>query len=161
MLILQSVERDCNSDPKGQACVGSSFLYRLAHDRFFSNQGKGRDAIYAPMTDDQQVVAEAMLKNLFAVHPDTRFLIEDSITANGQVIQIPRRLLFKLDGYSIQMPSVTDWTEKRLVYPPQTQDRIDDRIRVARRLANYSMLDGMAGSEKTRLITMLSKGSQP
>lgn len=161
MLILQSSERACSSHSTGQSCAARSFTYRLARDRFFRVEGVGVQAAYATLNADQQLVAESALKALFDVHPDAQFVAEDVTAIDGQSVPIPRRLQFKLDGYSLTMPTLADWTARRLVYPPSMQARIDDRSRVASRLANYSMLEGMAPEAKARLVTILSQGTRP
>lgn len=161
MLILQSVEKACISDLAGRSCRGRSLMYRLAFERYFQIEGEGSNARYAPLDDTKLTMAELALKDLLDVHPDTRFVIEDQVISEGKIISIPRRLQFKLDGYSLPMPSVAEWSNRSFSYPTMMRDRVMDRIRIAKRLANYTMLDKMDQTTRARLVSVLSQGKLP
>ena len=159
MLILRSSEIACNSAPTGPACTNRSLLYHLAHNKYFPQlHAKNDDPILVMPNESEMEAAEATLKQIFDLHPDVRFAIEDYAEVGQTKISIPRRIQMKVDGYSLTMPSVVDWTQRRLVYPPFMIDRLADRLVVARRLANYAALDGMESTSRATLVTILSKG---
>jgi hypothetical protein len=155
MLILQSAEKPCASGSVVVECKNREMLYRLGYEKLLVMSGEGASATLATPTPEQITAAESWLQGLFDIHSD--FKIETSDTVKG--VPVPRRLIFNLDGYALPMPDPNAWKDKRLDYPPMMRERLDDRIVLAQRFADYTVFDGMDQAVKLNLVNIVTQGA--
>lgn len=154
MLILESSLRPCKRGP----CKAEDIMYTIAISNFYPMPADAkRQGQMPPLAPIERQSGKEWLLAIFDLPSEVTF--EELDTKNGQLI--PRRVVLKLDGLVLQLPTPADWNARRLDYPPGLVDRIREREILAQRWADYAVLDAEKdGRRSTQLIQILARGTQ-
>lgn len=149
MLILHATERGCPD----ATCTASELKYEISVAPFYATLPP--DNKLAALTPEARQSARELFLAMFDISRDAVFE-EVDVSPSGSAI--PRRVAMKLGGYSLQMPTVADWTARRLDYPPGMLARIQERYALGERWAEYVVLNRLPIDQKVRLVQAVSHG---
>ncbi len=158
LLLMMELEKKCGSP----SCPRSDLAYQVALSPLFElaearNQPQSNLPALSPITAGSLSRSRELLAAVFSLPAGAELRVTD-VSPSG--VKIARVASLRVGAYDLPLPSVQNWTSKRLDYPVGMLDRIREREVLAQRWAEYSSLDSIDVGSAIRLGRAMSGGTK-
>lgn len=139
----------CGSTP----CGVNEFGYRAVLAPFAELETKSDGSVVlAPISEQRLSRSREILLGQFQLPNEMQVFAADGPLGSSRTVS------FRLGGYDLPLPTLADWSARRMTYPVGTMARVRDREVLAERYADYSVFTAMDKSQAIRVVRILANG---
>ncbi|WP_133303077.1 hypothetical protein [Cupriavidus lacunae] len=146
-LILMATQK-CAATP----CGANELGYRAVLAPFAELETKSDGSALAPISELRLSRSREILLGQFQLPNETQVFAADGPLGSSRTVS------FRLGGYDLPLPTLADWSARRMTYPVGTMARVRDREVLAERYADYSVFTAMDKSQAIRVVRILANG---